>query len=290
MRTAAVIVLFYPDQKRLSLVVEAVRSQVQEIIVMDNTPDIIQPVVDCLSGTGIEYHALGMNVGIAEAQNRGIAIALTKGYDFILFLDQDSVPQEGLVSTLLSSWDFLESKREKVAVIGPGIKDSAEAKTYRARIAKGKAIGDGLVKVPQVISSGSLIRSDRWDIVGFYESGLFIDGVDFEWCWRAKKKGLHCFRNDKIFLYHQFGLEDHKFLGIEAPVPTPKRCYYLYRNYLLLLRRSYVPLYWKVSYFIKFILRLPYYSFFLKSGYAYFRNIVQGIGDGLKVHYGEPAQ
>jgi len=34
---------------------------------------------------------------------------------------------------------------------------------------------------------------------------LFIDWVDFEWCWRARKKGYKIIGNANVVITHQLG-------------------------------------------------------------------------------------
>jgi rhamnosyltransferase len=74
---------------------------------------------------------------------------------------------------------------------------------------------------------------------------LFIDGVDHEWCWRAKQKNLMVAIAEKVEMVHRLGDSRSKFAGLTYKVGSPIRLYYQFRNVLILSRRGYVPWYWK---------------------------------------------
>lgn len=61
-----------------------------------------------------------------------------------------------------------------------------------------------------LISSGSLIPVDALVEVGMNNSSLFIDLVDFEWCYRAKYAGYHVLMTSNVTMKHNVGLTDKK--------------------------------------------------------------------------------
>ena len=50
---------------------------------------------------------------------------------------------------------------------------------------------------------------------------------------------------------------------------------------LLLVRRDYVPTYWKYSMLVKVVFKLFVYPFTLNKGFERFKYIVRGIKDGI---------
>ena len=64
---------------------------------------------------------------------------------------------------------------------------------------------EGVVEVDLLISSGLLIRSVVLHDVGLVEAGLFIDGVDSEWCLRAKSHDYSMFGVAYARMEHDLG-------------------------------------------------------------------------------------
>lgn len=110
---------------------------------------------------------------------------------------------------------------------------------------------------------------------------LFIDNVDNEWCWRAIHNGNLCCITTKITMLHKIGQQHYKILGMPFLVSAPIRYYYQYRNYLWLLRRSYVPLGWKYKSFIRKLVEIIIIPCVSKQKILIIKNMVRGIWDGL---------
>lgn len=222
------------------------------------------------------------NVGIARAQNIGIKYFINQKFSYILFLDQDSIPDTNLLSFLIDDLDFLQKQSILVGAIGPRPINRENKQEYRGSIKKGKFITQNITEVTEIISSASLVPIKHYEEIGLLEESLFIDGVDHEWCWRAKKiSNLRFFISEKAQLSHKLGEGDRFFIFRNIAIPTPFRTYYQFRNYLILIRRDYVPLYWKLSNGIKYLIKFFYYPLFLKNGKDYFSNMVRGIKDGV---------
>ena len=100
----AVVVTFQPELAALLLQIKALRPQVARLVVVDNasTADLAEwcraaaPQVDAV--LRMEH-----NLGIGGAQNHGIAWARTQGASHVLLMDQDSVPEPGMVGQLLGA-------------------------------------------------------------------------------------------------------------------------------------------------------------------------------------------
>jgi rhamnosyltransferase len=115
------------------------------------------------------------------------------------------------------------------------------------------------------------------------DDSLFIDGVDHEWCWRASfKLQLRFFIIESVILSHMLGEGDRHFLIRKVAIPTPFRTYFQFRNYFKLVKRNYVPIYWKFSNGFKYIIKYFYFSLMVKPRMEYFKMINKGIIDGLR--------
>lgn len=281
MKTGCIIVLYNQNDDLLSTILNRILEQVNELYLVDNSSNNQASKFDRYSNT--YYNFLGGNKGIAKAQNEGIKYFIQKEYDYIIFLDQDSIPPKNLVRELTKEALKLHEKGIILGAIGPRPFNVRENKPYIGFFKPGKKIAPNLTQVTELISSASLVPTKNFLKVGLLEGDLFIDGVDHEWCWRASFK-LKCqfFILESISLDHMLGEGDKTFGFKKIAIPTPFRVFYQYRNFFILLNRSYVPIYWKVSNGLKYFIKYFYYSLILENKKEYFNNINRGIKAGLR--------
>lgn len=284
-KVICILVLYKPSLEILMDAIRTIVNQVDFIWISDNTPRgfrDINTIIDVYNFK-VKYVQMDGNVGIARAQNEGIKYAINNDYDFVYFLDQDSISPEGIVDNLLEKFQELEKDGIKVGGVGPQPFNRETGKEYRASVKKGHFIKDGIKEVTELINSASLIKVDLFSNVGMMDESLFIDGVDHELCWRAHNiEKYRFFMITSLLLSHKLGEGDQKFGIISVKIPTPFRVYYQFRNYFKLIRRKYVPVYWKVSNGIKYLCKYFYYPIFCKSGTLYLKNMNRGIVDGIK--------
>ncbi|MEV4883005.1 glycosyltransferase family 2 protein [Chitinophaga ginsengisegetis] len=285
MSVGIMITYYNPDNGAVTQL-ESIVGQADEICIVDNSSAAVseknQQMIAAFAG--LKYIPLNDNRGIGAAQNIGAAYLFEK-VDHLIFLDQDSLPAPDMVKQLLLSLRILQSAGVKVGGIGPQAINKWTKEPYKAKVKKGKYVlpNEKILEVSEIISSGTIVSKQVWEEVGGIEEGLFIDGVDHEWCWRATAKGdYRFFINENAHLQHSLGEGDKKILGVMSlKVPSPIRCYYQYRNYFILCRRSYVPLYWKVMNGIKYCFKMVCYPLLLPEKRAYFKYIMKGIREGI---------
>ena len=127
-----------------------------------------------------------------------------------------------------------------------------------------------------------MILHDVFLRIGGFEEDLFIDNVDFEWCWRAKTYGYPTYLADEISMGHRVGEGDINFIKIiKLQVPAPNRHYYRFRNTILLMKRSYTPLYFKIRSLILMSIELVVFTLLVKPKKRRFKMICRGIIDGV---------
>lgn len=282
MKIGAVIVLYDPEQDKIEETVGALNNQVDEICLIDNSSSTHSSWF--LNRRNLKYIYLGKNKGIAFAQNVGIRELQNLSCDYILFSDQDSKAMPTLVDSLLKVHSQLSQEGINVATVGTVAINERTGKKYpfRHKVFQNLVLDNtSIIEVDYVRNSMSLTSSEVLNIVGFMDNSLFIDGVDSEWCWRARVKGYRTFISEDSIIYHCLGKDDRRLLTKEITIPSPNRLFYQYRNFLWLLHRGYVPLLWKLKNFAKYLIKIPYYSLFCSPGGAYFRNIMSGIGAGF---------
>lgn len=252
-----------------------------KVIFVDNTPERVLNI----SSEKYIYVSNGRNLGIAEAQNVGIEVAMSCGVDFIIFFDQDSHFDQEYIGNIVNEYIRIESFQHELFLLGPRTINERQSGEYKSLIHKEKSFNNFIPK-REIISSGSCIRVSKINYVGYLDSGLFMDLVDFEWCWRANKKGLKCGISNNIEIRHSIGQKLVKVWKMQLIMSAPFRNYFQIRNYLILIRRSYVPIMWKITYGVKMIVSFLF-SFFWPNARKRIVFYIKGFKDGIlkKMNY-----
>ncbi len=232
----AVVVLFRPEPE----VSENLRALVREcghVVVADNgCPAEFRLHLEAIPG--VEWLAMGGNVGVATALNRCLARADARGFKWVITFDQDSMPEPGLADELLAT----ARRIERSGVVGPCIFDPALRRAHTwlrpnaaipvffQRTASG---GRDIDEVTMVITSGALTSVAAWRAVGGFDETLFIDFVDTDFCLRLRRAGWRVSVSGAARLAHKLGRrERRRALGVSFH-PThhvPVRHYYICRN------------------------------------------------------------
>lgn len=260
---AAVIVTLNPELATLRRMVEALQTQVDDIVVVDNASaaGAVDQIARLARDSSCRFEALAENLGIGAAQNRGFAAARTgsiphTGERYVLFLDHDSIPQADMVDVLLAADLRLRARGVRVGAVGPAIVDNRTGTTGRFVSSSNFFVrripcqsGCDELDVDFLISSGTLVRVDTFAAIGGMDEALFIDHVDTEWCLRAKAAGYALFGVCGARLVHSLGDEVVAvWFGRkrEVFVHSPLRDYYMCRNTLLILRTARMSFGWRL--------------------------------------------
>lgn len=285
-RTSGVIVTYRPAQDDLVRLVDAIRPQVDELWVVDNGDGSLLP--ENIRQSNIKLVCLGDNYGIACAQNIGIRDALGRDSDFILLLDQDSVPARDMVARLIEAYDQLIGQGERVAAVGPSYVDQRQGEiapfVYRDGFKLKRRHRDADAKVSEtdfLIASGCLIPREAFSDIGMLEEELFIDYVDIEWGLRAKKLGYRNFGVHGAMMAHSLGDEWIEFRGRRVPVHSPLRHYYHFRNAIWLARRPWIGWPWRLILLKRLILQFLFFGVFAQHRVEHVRKMSLGLWHGL---------
>lgn len=261
----AIVVACNPDLKLLHKMLTAIAEQVGGIVIVDNSTTVVTPDFQDLQ-CSVRLLSLGGNFGIARAHNVGIMYAEKQGYKSVILMDQDSIATPEMVKKLLVADNQLTKERRKIAAIGPQLIDPIRKKSIPFIIRKGKRIqrfscnntrGNLIFEVEHLISSGSLISINALQQIGKMEEGLFIDYVDIEWAFRARKAGYLSYATCASVLEHHLGdrlVTNPFFRNRFIPLYSPERYYYHFRNAFVLYKRRYVPFSWKIYHFSRHII------------------------------------
>lgn len=292
----AVIVTFRPESGRLLSALRALGPRVAAIVVVDNGgPDSqvgellrAQPIPGCIL---LQQQT---NDGLAAAQNAGIEHALSAGADYVLLLDDDSIPGEGMVDLLLRALRAAVARGERIAAVGPRYveeQSSAESHFLRYGAFGAKRIGcSGTAEVllaDVLISSGTLVPAQVLRDVGAMDESLFIDHVDTDWCMRARAKGYRMLGVCAATMSHRLGDKPSRAVaGRRVFFRSPERHYYIFRNSILLYRRPYSPMGWAIGDAVRLVVLFAAIATFCTPRMQHLRAMIAGIADGLRCRTG----
>lgn len=277
---AIIIVLYYPEELNfLKLLHLSEKPENQNIIIVDNTPN---PLTDLTIYKDIHYIPLYSNQGIAKAQNIGINKAIELNCTHIIFFDQDSIITKKYIENILSEYINIERKIGNLFLLGPTVINEKTGNEYKSLFHSDIVNDNGFIKRREIISSGSCTSIKKIKSIGLLDEILFIDFVDFEWCWRGNQLKYISGITKNIQLLHNVGQNELNLGKYKIIISSPIRYFYQYRNFLWLFRRTYVPTTWKRNTGIKLSLRIIYLPLSVKNGWKIGSNIWKGILSGIK--------
>lgn len=297
----AVVVTYEPHPAELNALLRALQPQVGKALVVDNasTHDPRRLIhADLLAANWCEVLRLPANLGIAAAQNRGIAQARAQGAKFVLLSDQDSEPAPDMVAHLLEAARARAAAGIAVASVGPRYVDVRQDNPPPFIRIRGLSVtrqtcapSQPVVEVDYLIASGCLIPMATLDTVGPMREDLFIDYVDIEWGLRARVAGFQSFGVCNATMRHAIGEAPLNLLGRKLPLHTPLRHYYHFRNAVRLYCEAGLPLNWKLADGWRLLLKYGVYSWFARPRHEHWWMMTLGIAHGIMGRmgkYGKP--
>tara|TARA_R110002050_G_scaffold257840_1_gene396950 strand:+ start:1337 stop:2206 length:870 start_codon:yes stop_codon:yes gene_type:complete len=285
MSICSVTVTFNPDTPTLIKQLISLNKQVGNIIVVDNGSTNLSQIKEIITKYDVEFIALHENKGLSYAQNVGVAKARALSAQYVLLLDQDSVLNNGFVSSI-----FKVYTDSGVGILGPTFFDPATNNIYKGTNYFGPFIKTkpitSLTDVTYVIASGSFFSIEVFDKVGPMNEDLFVDYIDVDWSLRAKKLGYRVAMTNITSMSHTIGDSRINFLGRTISVHSPTRRYFLVRNSFYMLRQSYIPIGYKVRELSLNLVRALISLYISKNKKETFFMIRKGMKDGLMGVYG----
>jgi len=274
---------------------DTLAKQVGQIVVVDNSADeSLSLWLLGRSRSNENLIPLGDNLGVATAQNAGIAWAREQGADYVVLFDQDSEPAPDMIERLVEAAKAMAAQGHVVAAVGPRYLDARQNNPPPFIRVRGLQLErctctepDAIVPVDYLISSGCLIPMTTLDAVGDMTDALFIDYVDIEWGLRAKRFGYQSFGVCNASMRHSLGEHPIHFFGRQIPLHSPLRHYYHFRNAVWLYRQSWLPLNWKLADGWRLLLKYGFYTLFAHPRLKHFRMMTLGLWHGLRGRMGQ---
>lgn len=257
---AGILVSYEPEATTLRGTVESLFPQVEHLFVVDNGSQI-DPVdlLDLKGEEGLTIIRLDENLGIAAAQNVGIAAARDARADFVVLSDQDTVYPQGAISRLIKVFERWPKAAAVVPLFNDVNKSSSDGFILEnSCLFSPTPVAGGEHRLLQAIASGKVIRLSTLEDIGTMDESLFIDWVDLEWCWRARHKGYQVIGSGDVEVRHSLGDTSRNIGYREVNLRSPLRHYYITRNaFSLALRTPYLSSVMRCVLFVR-SLRYPF--------------------------------
>lgn len=251
MKILAIIVTYNPEIGLLRKNIAALYTQVDHILVCDNASKNAHEINKLLSEfPNITYIPNAENLGLPINYNRGIEFCVEEGYDWLLTMDQDTIVPEDLIEEY-SNLFF----NEKIAIISPVFVDNniSSVEDERQRLPDEK-----YTIVNDCISSASINRVSTLVELGGFDERMFIDFVDYDYCWNVTSHGYLIYRCNKVFITHQIGNEKWvRLLGHDtiAYNHSPIRSYYYFRNRVYFAKKHKLSILYEREYYRSMIVQ-----------------------------------
>lgn len=242
------------------------------VVIVDNTPGCFP-----FKELSPQVHVLqdGVNRGLGNALNRGMALAKSLGAEAAVLFDQDSTPTK---ENLMGLFGGLDACGDGRIIVGPVLQDDQ----IPARAVQKQGPGRPPVPITCMPTAGLAFRlAGLGEGDGFTEE-LFLDFADFEWCFRLGASGWRIFQLPEVVLLHRIGGGERTFLGKRYNIPAPFRLYFQFRDLIRLVQLSYVPLYDKIRLAATLPLKMAFYPFLMDRGWERFKWILAGIRDSFR--------
>lgn len=194
MKVLAGIVLYQPDTERLTENINAIRNQVDAILLVDNGSNNLDKVKE-ISGDTVFYIENGANLGIAAALNKIMRYAAENGYEWVLTLDQDSVCNEGLVDEY-RKYTYLEDA---------GVMTCRILDRHLTEDEMSEEQSEDVREAKRCITSASFCSVKAYLKTKGFDEWLFIDWVDFDYCAQIRKIGYKVYRVNFVGMIHEIG-------------------------------------------------------------------------------------
>jgi len=222
-----------------------------EIILVDNgsTNDSFDIIKRTFSKSEVILIKNKQNLGFSGGNNVGIKQALENKTDYTFLLNNDTIVNQELLSTLV---EFMEDNPQ-AGIVAPimffynrpdyiwfagGIMDrNTGIGNHIGYEEKYSSKFDKIIECNFITGCGMFFRSKVFNEVGFFDTDYFHTSEDADLCFRVIDKGYKLYLNPKAKLWHKCGasLLNSSQNKLKSP---PRYTYYEIRNRLLFIKKN----------------------------------------------------
>ncbi len=222
MNVAVIMSLYNPTTDELNNIIKMLRFANQWIILDDSEKQVECEEISTIKASDcVDYSWNDGNIGLCRSLNKGIQKAIGLGADWVLMMDSDSSLYNDIFSIYENAISFLSI--EHIAILAPQHNYSRHKRLPHK----------GYKKKKLVMLSGCALSVEVIKKIGMFDERFFIDGLDHEWCLRAKKAGYQIIECSNAMINHNPAIT--KELRIfNVPIfkygwDIPTRYYYQFR-------------------------------------------------------------
>lgn len=180
----------------------------------------------------------GANLGFAGGNNVGIEFALSKSYDWILLLNNDTIVAPNFLNAFIDASKekptgkifgaklYLYDKPETIDHVG-GMWDASRAHFISL------LVGDEMARVDYVCGAALFSHRSVFEEISLLEPRFFLFWEESDWCRRATRHGYEIWTAPKAKIWHKVS---SSFTG-----GKPQMCYFWWRNRLFWIERNCTP-------------------------------------------------
>lgn len=232
------------------------------------------------------------NLGITGGHNAGIRYCLEQGFDYVLFLNNDTVVEPDFLDRLVQTADERTMVAPKTYLYGrrPLLDDTVGDFDWWRGVWGGWLYGKpeppGFDRWQPNMASLCclLVPVGVFRDAGLMDERFFMYYDDFDFVQRAKAAGYRLRLEAGAVIYHRKAASS-------GGVDSPFKLYYATRNRLYLMRKHLPP--WRFGVFLVYFLgtRLAYaLSLAARGRWAQWRAMVQGVADYFRGRLGRTYQ
>ena len=220
-----------------------------------NYPNFLTIVVDNGSTDGSEeaikaafpevaFIQTGKNLGYAEGNNVGIRFAIDKGADYVFILNNDTIVDANVITTLVNEAE----KNPSAAIFGPKIYfydkpdvinsaggniqyDTMERSQIGYGFKEDNRTYSSVTSVDWTTGAALFIRISVLKVVGLFDADYFLICEDLDLCSRVRKQGYDILFVPTSKVWHKVSTA---FEGNFSPIYY----YYFFRNSLMFIQKN----------------------------------------------------
>lgn len=277
-KVLASIITYNPDIPLLRKDISSICNQVSGIVIFDNCSSNVNEIEELASEfDNVTVVKNTKNVGLPKNYNRAAKLALKKGCEWLMILDQDSIMPSNIIERLS---EYFNDK--KVAIVCPQFRD---VNLYSEEEFKKIIPDEDHSLVEQCISSASVNRVSIIKELGGFDEKLFIDQVDYDYCRNVREHGYNIIQVNDCIIDHSIGKSRYvKFFGKKLLTynHSPIRKYYFFRNRIYFARKYHITPFNNIRFFTS--LGSHFIALFYEENKkAKIKNALKGIKDGFKL-------
>jgi len=227
----------------------------KDIIVVDNGSTDGSEVAIREKYPGITLHQTGKNLGFAGGNNAGIRLAMDKGYDYILLLNNDTEVDPSFLSALVNAAEsdpaigiagskiYYYSDPMRIWFAGGSISLQSGDLHHVGENEADKGQFDRMKDTDYITGCSMLIKRKVLEDVGLLYEPLFLYYEDSDFCAHARRQGYRV-------VYVPASIVRHKVSSTTGKVKD-QQLFYGTRNMLIFEKRN--------AGFLNLLAFLPYY-------------------------------